>query len=108
METLWLLLTGSALVLIAQWAHAIWQRRLDKARRENAATLFEQHGFRAALYNPAGGIDEPALAEALSVYSQTGYIVLNQQDQVVGQLVPAAGRLTQARPRLMLVVSNDD
>jgi len=108
METLWLLLTGGALVLTAQWGHTIWHRRQVMARRDNSADLFQKHGLRAELYNPAGGIDDPALAEALSAYSDTGYIVLGSQGQVVGQLVPTAGRLTQTRPRLKLVVSNDN
>lgn len=96
--------TALALYLIERAINTVSQRS-ERQKRESDSELLARHGMTAHLYMPAMGITDPDLRMALERSASRNQIILDQQGQVVGKVLP---RIAQAssRPHLRLVVDN--
>lgn len=96
--------TALSLYLIDRAINAFTQRS-ERQTRESDNELLARHGMNAHLYMPAMGITDPALRMALERSASHNQIILDQQGQVVGKVLPRITR-DATKPHLQLVVDN--
>ena len=93
---------GMLLAFIADWLLRLYRQSENTGARVKAEKILAAHGMTAHLYLATIGQEDGELRRALDQFTLTGHIILNQQGNVVGKVVPKAGKA----PHLRLVVDN--
>lgn len=101
-ELLWLG-CGVLLATMVDWLLRFWRQSEDRQRRAKAKQVLKNRGLTPQLYLPTIGEENLELRSALDAFTFTGYIITNDNGEVVGKLCP---RLEKG-PHLRLVVSNN-
>lgn len=95
---------GVAAVVVGSLVMTLWGKTGSKDLKK-AARVLERHGMTPQFYLPAVGEGATELRDALEFFAMRGYIITNEQGEVVGKICPRPGKGLEG-PHLRLVVSN--
>ena len=105
MEPLIFLITGAALMAIADKMIRFWASLEERREIANSNKVLAAHGMSAHLYVPSMGIDSRDLKSALEKSASSGKIVLDSDGRVIGKVLPNIVK-GKNQPKLQLVVDN--
>lgn len=103
MHELFWFLAGGLSVWVMVWALEHGRLAREHRRRARALAVLRRQGLCAQRYEPQHRADTPELREALAAYQGSGYLVLDAQGRLAGQLMPRSRR----EPRLRVVPVED-
>lgn len=91
-ELIWIIIGGVLVFAMERIIERAWQGPERAARQNKAKSVLKKFGLTPHLYLPTSGVDDAELRDALDTFAFSGHIITNSAGEVVGKIIPSAGK----------------